>query len=299
VVTVPHGDTVRQDASTVAAAMRQVRRAQPRLRVVDYGATGDSRLITGDGRSTYAFVFTPRARGFGAPNYGAAAAQQLRRDLPAGFGVGLTGVAQLQNGGTSKSPGILAETLLGALGALAVLAFVFASLLALVPLAVAAVSILTTLLIVLGLSYIANISAIVQFLVALVGLGVAIDYSLLIVTRWREERARGRDNHDAVTIALATAGRAVLLSGLSGRRGARAATANSRPGNGVSHPVHRDTAGRVPGSDGDRHRVDRRRRAALPGACTPAWRAGRRAVRVDQHHDRYAATGSRRPVARS
>jgi RND superfamily putative drug exporter len=51
------------------------------------------------------------------------------------------------------------------------------------------VSILTTLLIVLGLSYVADISAIVEFLAALVGLGVAIDYSLLIVTRWREERA--------------------------------------------------------------------------------------------------------------
>src|SRR5205823_5508885 len=59
------------------------------------------------------------------------------------------------------------------------------------------------------------ISAIVEFLVALVGLGVAIDYSLLIVTRWREERARGRDNDDALVAAVATAGRAVLLSGLT------------------------------------------------------------------------------------
>jgi putative drug exporter of the RND superfamily len=55
----------------------------------------------------------------------------------------------------------------------------------------------------------------VQFLIALVGLGVAIDYSLLFVTRWREERDRGRDNHDAVVVAMQTAGRAVLVSGVT------------------------------------------------------------------------------------
>ncbi len=88
------------------------------------------------------------------------------------------------------------ETLIGGGGALAVLAFVFASLLAFVPLLIAAVSILTTLLVVLALTYVADVSFIVQFLVSLVGLGVAIDYSLLIVTRWREERAHGRDNDD-------------------------------------------------------------------------------------------------------
>jgi putative drug exporter of the RND superfamily len=121
----------------------------------------------------------------------------------------------LANNTSAKGPGIFAETMLGALGALAVLAFVFASFLALIPLLVAAFSILTTFLIVLGLSYLANISAIVEFLIALVGLGVAIDYSLLIVTRWREDRANGRSNEDAVVAAVATAGRAVLLSGVT------------------------------------------------------------------------------------
>lgn len=100
---------------------------------------------------------------------------------------------------------MLVETLIGAGGALAVLAFVIASMLALVPLLVAASSILTTLLVVLGLTTFANVSFIVLFLVSLVSLGVAIDYSLLIVTRWREERAHRLDNHDAV-IAVSTAG---------------------------------------------------------------------------------------------
>ena len=51
--------------------------------------------------------------------------------------------------------------------------------------------------------------------VALIGLGVAIDYSLLIVTRWREERDRGRSNDEAVIVAMTTAGRAVLFSGVT------------------------------------------------------------------------------------
>jgi RND superfamily putative drug exporter len=53
----------------------------------------------------------------------------------------------------------------------------------------------------------------VQFLIALIGLGVAIDYTLLIVVRWREERAHGRSGDEAVVRAMQTAGRAVVFSG--------------------------------------------------------------------------------------
>jgi RND superfamily putative drug exporter len=52
-------------------------------------------------------------------------------------------------------------------------------------------------------------------IVTLIGLGVAIDYSLFIVSRFREELARGRQVEDAVGIALATAGRAILFSGIT------------------------------------------------------------------------------------
>src|SRR5438093_1998927 len=52
-------------------------------------------------------------------------------------------------------------------------------------------------------------------IVTLIGLGVAIDYSLFIVSRFREELARGATVEDAVGIALATAGRAILFSGIT------------------------------------------------------------------------------------
>ena len=53
-------------------------------------------------------------------------------------------------------------------------------------------SILTTFLCIYGLTYVTDVSIIVQFLVALVGLGVAIDYALLMIFRFREELSQGR-----------------------------------------------------------------------------------------------------------
>ncbi|HUB73794.1 MAG TPA: MMPL family transporter, partial [Solirubrobacteraceae bacterium] len=63
------------------------------------------------------------------------------------------------------------------------------------------------------LTTITEVSPIVRFLVAQIGLGVSIDYALLVVVRWREERAHGLDGDEAVERAMATAGRAVVFSG--------------------------------------------------------------------------------------
>jgi RND superfamily putative drug exporter len=52
-------------------------------------------------------------------------------------------------------------------------------------------------------------------LISMMGLAVGIDYSLFIVSRYREERARGRDNLEAVGMTGATANRAVFFSGLT------------------------------------------------------------------------------------
>jgi len=215
VVTLPAGESVSADGAPVSAAFDQVRRSQPELRVVDYATTGDPRFITSDGRTTFALLFAPTPHSFGASELVNTAESTIRHALPNGDRLAMTGLEQLATGGDTKGPGVLLETLIAGAGALAVLALVFASFLALVPLLVAAVSILSTLLVILGITYFTDISFIVEFLVSLVGLGVAIDYSLLLVTRWREERARGADNATAVTTAVTTAGRAVMLSGLT------------------------------------------------------------------------------------
>ncbi len=215
VLTVPRGQTVRGSAADVRAVYDALRKI-PSVRVVDYSQTGDKGFITSDGRTTFGIIYEPQPNGFVDPNQkliGDTFSAQLKQH---GFTGGLTGYAQLASGGGDNGgPSVLEETLLGALGALTVLVFVFASLLALVPLLIAAVSILTTFLIVLLLTVFTDVSFVVQFLIALVGLGVAIDYSLLVVSRWREEIAHGHDNQQAVRISLRTAGHAVLASGVT------------------------------------------------------------------------------------
>jgi putative drug exporter of the RND superfamily len=132
----------------------------------------------------------------------------------AGAPAHLTGYDALTSqGGGGKGLGVLAEALIGALGALIVLGFVFASFLAVVPLLTALVSIMTSFLAVWGLATATSVSVIVEYLIALVGLGIAIDYTLLIIVRWREERARGHAGEEAIVRAMNTAGRSVVFSG--------------------------------------------------------------------------------------
>jgi RND superfamily putative drug exporter len=85
---------------------------------------------------------------------------------------------------------------------------------ALVPLLMAFVAIPTTFLLVWPVASVTDVSVIVQFLVALIGLGIAIDYALLVVVRWREERQRPDvTNEAAVRNAMQHAGSAVVFSG--------------------------------------------------------------------------------------
>ncbi|HVY10630.1 MAG TPA: MMPL family transporter [Mycobacteriales bacterium] len=213
VMTAPDGQRAADQTAALQRVAPAIDEAIPGTRVVDYTNTHDARFIGSNERTTIAIVFTPMPKSFSDdPTKDLKAA--VASALP-GWQTGITGEQQLSTGNDTNGPGVLTETLLGAGGALIVLAFVFASLLALLPMLVAAVSILTTFLVVLGLTTITEVSFIVEFLVGLVGLGLAIDYSLLFVTRWREEREHGLDNHSAVIRASETAGRTVAVSGLT------------------------------------------------------------------------------------
>jgi putative drug exporter of the RND superfamily len=189
----------------------------PDARLVDYGSTGSRRFVTGDGRTTFALIFTPPTSGFGAGGgLSPAISRAATAALPRGWRYGLTGEDLLANGAPgSKGTGLIVETIIGSAGAAVILALVFGSFLALLPLLVGGAAVLGTFLIVGGLTEITGISQIVEYLIALVGLGVAIDYSLLVVSRWREERSAGRTNAAAVAVAMERAGRAVVFSGLT------------------------------------------------------------------------------------
>jgi RND superfamily putative drug exporter len=86
---------------------------------------------------------------------------------------------------------------------------------ALTPLLMAAVAVAGALLILLGVSEFADISAYSVNVITMLGLGLAVDYSLLVVSRFREERAGGLGLPEAIERTLATAGRTVAFSGLT------------------------------------------------------------------------------------
>jgi putative drug exporter of the RND superfamily len=217
VVTLPAGTTAAQARGALAALEKRVARTLPGSRVTGYGTTGDRAFLSADGRTAFVIAYaTPDpSQPFGDnPDAEKRLRAALRGATIAGAPVHLTGQDALQDSsGEGQGPGVLLEALLGGLGALIVLAFVFGSLLAIVPLLMAIPAILTTFLVVYGLTQFTDVSPIVQFLVALIGLGVSIDYALLIVVRWREERTHGRDNEAAVLRSMETAGRAVVFSG--------------------------------------------------------------------------------------
>jgi len=224
VAELPEGTTVESPGvrGDLRALEGELAESLPGSRIASYGSTGEDAYASDDGRTTFAVVH-PAIEETGGPGGGEIepATIEAARQVTSGASVGgaevmLTGEAALLDEPEESSDGgteFLSETLIAGVAALAVLAFVFASALALVPLLMAIVAIPTTLLAVLGLTELTSVSFIVVFLVALIGLGIAIDYALIVVMRWREERERGRSNEDAVRAAVATAGRAVLFSG--------------------------------------------------------------------------------------
>ncbi|GGW28948.1 MMPL family transporter [Streptomyces xantholiticus] len=99
---------------------------------------------------------------------------------------------------------------------LVLLVMVFGSAVAaLLPLGVGIVAILGTNAVLRGITEFADVSVFAQNLTTALGLGLAIDYALFIVRRFREELAGGAEVRDAVGATLRTAGRTVLFSALT------------------------------------------------------------------------------------
>jgi len=219
VVTVPAGLRVTDPrvSAVTGRVFAAAAAALPHSRLADYATTHDRAFLTRDGRTTFALIYTPQVTGFGGPSLGPAISRAMATAAPPGWHVAVTGAQLLANGAPAKSKGtsLMAEAMIGGLGALLILALVYASFLAVLPVLIGGISVLATFLLVGGLTEVTSVSQIVEFLIALIGLGVAIDYSLLVVSRWREERSAGRSNEAAVVEAMNHAGRAVVFSGLT------------------------------------------------------------------------------------
>jgi len=215
VFTTRHGDATKSPA--IRAAVQRASKAMPGAFTSSYFSTHNLMYVSANRRTTFMEVYPPGKAKFdtksGAKQLRAAAA----KGLPAGITVNVTGHDPLeeasQHGGGGSS-NVLLEALIGGLGALVILLFVFGTLPAvLMPIVVAAAAILNTFTLVCGLTYITNVSIIVQFLIALVGLGVAIDYALLMIFRFRDELREGSDVETALVEMMTHAGRSVIVSG--------------------------------------------------------------------------------------
>jgi putative drug exporter of the RND superfamily len=97
---------------------------------------------------------------------------------------------------------------------LLIMLLIFRSLrVAVIPLVVALVSIAGSLLVLLVFASVTSVSVFAVNVVTMLGLGLAVDYSLLAISRFREERGRGLDVPSAVERTVGTAGRTMLFSG--------------------------------------------------------------------------------------
>ncbi len=199
----------------IDAAIAQGAAVNPGSRTSSYFSTNSKAYVSKDGHTTFAEIYPPGQPGFSSNVHIKKIRAALRTAAPAGVTVHLTGRDPLQEdiGGT-EGPSLAIEILIGGVGAILVLLFVFGTLSAVaLPLVIAATSILTTFGLVWIVTYITDVSIIVQFLVALVGLGVAIDYALLMIFRFREEIHHGKDVETAVVETMTHAGRSVVVSG--------------------------------------------------------------------------------------
>jgi RND superfamily putative drug exporter len=209
------GDATKNQA--IRQSMKRAAATMPGALTSSYFSTHSLAYVSKDRHTTFMNVYPPGSPKFdtksGAKPMRAAAA----RGLPAGITVNVTGHDPLEeassNGGGGSSS-VLLEAMIGGLGALVILLFVFGTLPAvLMPIVVAVAAILNTFTLVWGLTYITSVSIIVQFLIALVGLGVAIDYALLMIFRFRDELREGEDVETALVQTVTHAGRSVIVSG--------------------------------------------------------------------------------------
>ena len=197
------------DVATALAGLRSDSRVTS---IVGYSQTGSSRFISTSGDATWVLVNLGLSE-----DQAIGAIDSIRSEIaaPPGITVQLTGSAALSAAESAQSEKDLsrAETISLPI-ALLILIIVFGTLVAAgLPLFVAGLTIPTTLALIWVLAQHLTMSIFVTSVVTMLGLALAIDYSLFMVSRFREELACGATVEEAVERTVATSGKAVTFSG--------------------------------------------------------------------------------------
>ena len=212
---------VRSEDGDIAAAATRARvaaladelRATGATRVVTYA--DEPRLVSQDGDATVLLVAFGRD---GEDDVDGVVDAVQRLDDEPGYAAAVTGslTADADEDEASLEDLKKGELFFGAPVALVIVLLVFGAVVAgLIPLMLAIVSILVALALVALLALAYDMSVFTQNMLIGMGLALGIDYSLFILSRYREERLDGREKLDAIATAGATASRAVLFSGIA------------------------------------------------------------------------------------
>jgi len=182
--------------------------------IVGYADTGDRRFVSVKGDAAYVVINLSVTDEQSVPLY-----PSLRAELapPAGYAVSVSGYAPFTIDTSNSAGKDLERAELVSLPIVAIVLFlVFTSAVAAgMPLLVAGLAIPTSLGLVYWLAQLMTMSIFVLNIASMLGLALAIDYSLFLVSRFREELANGREVGDAVARAVATSGKAVMFSGIA------------------------------------------------------------------------------------
>ena len=185
--------------------------------VASYYETGDESMVSADRRTTVVPIVM--AGGFKEAESNVESVLEVIDDTEVGdqFEVFITGQSTFSRDFVEGNQADAEKgEAFGVPIALVILAVLFGALAAAVlPVMLAITSILVAFGLVLLIGQAIQVQAFAQNLITMIGLAVGIDYSLFIVSRFREELARGREKLDAIAVAGGTASRAVLFSGMT------------------------------------------------------------------------------------
>jgi RND superfamily putative drug exporter len=181
---------------------------------VNYYETGDQSMVSTDRHSTII--------AFSMPPGGDKNIEQVYSITDKITAGGVFTIYETGNGSFNHDANALAENTMktgetiGIAVALVVLAIVFGAITAaFLPIIVGIVAIIASMGIAAVVGHTMDLMFMVTNMITMMGLAVGIDYSLFVLTRFREERARGKDKIEAIAVAGGTASRAVLFSGIT------------------------------------------------------------------------------------
>jgi uncharacterized membrane protein YdfJ with MMPL/SSD domain len=207
VIALMHGAPLSAAAASAARVLRQ----DPGVaHVATYANTRDPALVSRDGRSTLLAASLRASRDH------TAVVDRLIKDFGSGHAVLLGGsdVAGVQTNSQATKDLGFAELLAFPLLVLLAL-LIFRGVAALLPLGVGVASVLGSLVVMRLINVGLPLSGFALNVVIGLGLGLSIDYSLILVSRFREELDRGAEITEAITTTMATAGRTVIFSALT------------------------------------------------------------------------------------